>query len=145
MSRAECEHRVAAPECEGVGKRGPQAAAQRRTGNVAYTGAFAVQIVEVRGRGRLLRRERQYGDDGFDHARCAQHVRMHRFRGADSDGRGTRSEYTADGRDCDRVAFARRRAMRVDVIDRKSTRLNSSHRTISYAVFCLKKKNKRLQ
>src|SRR5207248_11758893 len=26
-------------------------------------------------------------------------------------------------------------------IDRKSTRLNSSHRTISYAVFCLKKKN----
>src|SRR5437867_10543551 len=27
-------------------------------------------------------------------------------------------------------------------IDRKSTRLNSSHRMISYAVFCLKKKNK---
>src|SRR5207248_3478704 len=26
--------------------------------------------------------------------------------------------------------------------DRKSTRLNSSHRTISYAVFCLKKKTK---
>src|SRR3712207_8267327 len=27
-------------------------------------------------------------------------------------------------------------------IDRKSTRLNSSHATISYAVFCLKKKRK---
>src|SRR5438094_4565116 len=27
--------------------------------------------------------------------------------------------------------------------DRKSTRLNSSHRTISYAVFCLKKKKNR--
>src|SRR5437667_5384327 len=27
--------------------------------------------------------------------------------------------------------------------DRKSTRLNSSHITISYAVFCLKKKNQR--
>src|SRR2546430_6660507 len=27
--------------------------------------------------------------------------------------------------------------------DRKSTRLNSSHSQISYAVFCLKKKNKR--
>src|SRR5207248_10492124 len=26
-------------------------------------------------------------------------------------------------------------------LDRKSTRLNSSHRTISYAVFCLKKNN----
>src|SRR5256885_3620379 len=29
-------------------------------------------------------------------------------------------------------------------IDRKSTRLNSSHLVISYAVFCLKKKNTRL-
>src|SRR5699024_1373154 len=28
-----------------------------------------------------------------------------------------------------------------DLIDRKSTRLNSSHVSISYAVFCLKKKN----
>src|SRR5207248_4454210 len=27
-------------------------------------------------------------------------------------------------------------------VDRKSTRLNSSHRTISYAVFCLKKKSR---
>src|SRR3712207_8772858 len=29
--------------------------------------------------------------------------------------------------------------------DRKSTRLNSSHANISYAVFCLKKTNKRCQ
>src|SRR5258708_26915130 len=29
----------------------------------------------------------------------------------------------------------------VAVLDRKSTRLNSSHQIISYAVFCLKKKN----
>src|ERR1017187_8401480 len=29
-----------------------------------------------------------------------------------------------------------------DMGDRKSTRLNSSHRCISYAVFCLKKKKK---
>src|SRR5258708_22382185 len=28
--------------------------------------------------------------------------------------------------------------------DRKSTRLNSSHQIISYAVFCLKKKNKHM-
>src|SRR5689334_24795143 len=28
------------------------------------------------------------------------------------------------------------------VVDRKSTRLNSSHSSISYAVFCLKKKKK---
>src|SRR3712207_8380174 len=29
--------------------------------------------------------------------------------------------------------------------DRKSTRLNSSHANISYAVFCLKKKKKRIK
>src|SRR5207244_13247719 len=29
-----------------------------------------------------------------------------------------------------------------DDLDRKSTRLNSSHQIISYAVFCLKKKNR---
>src|SRR3712207_7201065 len=30
-----------------------------------------------------------------------------------------------------------------DSVDRKSTRLNSSHANISYAVFCLKKKKKK--
>src|SRR5437879_9770818 len=33
-----------------------------------------------------------------------------------------------------------RAARRENRVDRKSTRLNSSHRCISYAVFCLKKK-----
>src|SRR2546429_1484682 len=32
--------------------------------------------------------------------------------------------------------------MPLDQVDRKSTRLNSSHGYISYAVFCLKKKNR---
>src|SRR3712207_6879867 len=32
----------------------------------------------------------------------------------------------------------------VDFVDRKSTRLNSSHANISYAVFCLKKKKNRV-
>src|SRR2546422_8074624 len=32
--------------------------------------------------------------------------------------------------------------MSIGELDRKSTRLNSSHGYISYAVFCLKKKNK---
>src|SRR2546427_6401346 len=36
------------------------------------------------------------------------------------------------------IYFARSEALK----DRKSTRLNSSHSQISYAVFCLKKKNK---
>src|SRR3712207_6852111 len=44
------------------------------------------------------------------------------------------------------VVAARRRPTRFTgaVLDRKSTRLNSSHANISYAVFCLKKKNNKL-
>src|SRR5438876_12326639 len=41
---------------------------------------------------------------------------------------------------CRRSRIARRARARVHR-DRKSTRLNSSHPSISYAVFCLKKKN----
>src|SRR2546422_4522931 len=44
------------------------------------------------------------------------------------------------------VAFSRRAVIglagELNQLDRKSTRLNSSHGYISYAVFCLKKKNK---
>src|SRR5687768_18017178 len=48
---------------------------------------------------------------------------------------------------CDRLAVAEikklRKANSHDLLkDRKSTRLNSSHGYISYAVFCLKKKKK---
>src|SRR2546427_7672738 len=39
-------------------------------------------------------------------------------------------------------AIYQRRDDWVDNTDRKSTRLNSSHSQISYAVFCLKKKKK---
>src|SRR5256885_9363429 len=45
------------------------------------------------------------------------------------------------------ILLRMRRGVRSDVVrerggeDRKSTRLNSSHLVISYAVFCLKKKN----
>src|SRR5690606_41327588 len=45
--------------------------------------------------------------------------------------------------DADRVEHVVQRVVeRAQVGDRKSTRLNSSHVKISYAVFCLKKKNK---
>src|SRR5207244_12812837 len=36
-----------------------------------------------------------------------------------------------------------KQAMQIESLDRKSTRLNSSHQIISYAVFCLKKKKNR--
>src|SRR5438105_12158246 len=41
------------------------------------------------------------------------------------------------------AAGARRRTDEARLRDRKSTRLNSSHEWISYAVFCLKKKKKK--
>src|SRR2546422_5963234 len=41
----------------------------------------------------------------------------------------------------DVVTLRGRERPRIQVADRKSTRLNSSHGYISYAVFCLKKKN----
>src|SRR2546427_5677320 len=40
------------------------------------------------------------------------------------------------------LAFQISRTLRTHDPDRKSTRLNSSHSQISYAVFCLKKKKK---
>src|SRR5256885_4925937 len=54
------------------------------------------------------------------------------FRSVAGVGRGHRD----DGRDRDRL-----HPMIHAGQDRKSTRLNSSHLVISYAVFCLKKKN----
>src|SRR5689334_15929733 len=46
----------------------------------------------------------------------------------------------AGATDLDRDSPGRRLALQ-RLLDRKSTRLNSSHSSISYAVFCLKKKN----
>src|SRR5689334_23475963 len=58
---------------------------------------------------------------------------------------GARSEPTsgrvAGDSDCTRRLRVRRRTDMAGQRDRKSTRLNSSHSSISYAVFCLKKKN----
>src|SRR5690625_1938188 len=42
------------------------------------------------------------------------------------------------------IESLRRELSRNAQLDRKSTRLNSSHVAISYAVFCLKKKNKKI-
>src|SRR5438067_4430419 len=56
---------------------------------------------------------------------------------------GHRSRHAARARiprGCQRPAARRRPQCRLVPADRKSTRLNSSHVSISYAVFCLKKK-----
>ena len=51
--------------------------------------------------------------------------------------------YELGKRDVDRQYIDAALADIDDDEDRKSTRLNSSHGSISYAVFCLKKKNKK--
>src|SRR5256885_5603010 len=48
---------------------------------------------------------------------------------------------TADGGSRESEPDCRTPVLRGSLRDRKSTRLNSSHLVISYAVFCLKKKN----
>src|SRR2546422_3181175 len=66
-----------------------------------------------------------------------QQDHVHRRRGGDA---GRRERAQSDARD--RREGARGLGARPRDRDRKSTRLNSSHGYISYAVFCLKKKKK---
>src|SRR2546426_9202123 len=44
----------------------------------------------------------------------------------------------------DKIVERLKRHLAADSLDRKSTRLNSSHLVISYAVFCLKKKKRKI-
>src|SRR5258708_25358897 len=64
-------------------------------------------------------------------------------------GRSLGAEHAVDSTHKDWPAEVRKltnkRGVDWPVLDRKSTRLNSSHQIISYAVFCLKKKKKRTE
>src|SRR3712207_8363697 len=66
-------------------------------------------------------------------------VRPRAGDGRDAGAAAHRARRAGDHRD---GADDDQRARRVRRPDRKSTRLNSSHANISYAVFCLKKKKK---
>src|SRR5205085_9212142 len=56
----------------------------------------------------------------------------------------TESESLAEiDRFCNAMIAMRKEIAEIESGDRKSTRLNSSHSQISYAVFCLKKKKKK--
>src|SRR3712207_6921977 len=59
-----------------------------------------------------------------------------------ADGRGLPEEHLVAAVALDAVDGLLPRQVERAVEDRKSTRLNSSHANISYAVFCLKKKKK---
>src|SRR5437868_9961697 len=66
------------------------------------------------------------------------------FRSVFLDDDGIASDLNANHVAIDRVPRSATRGREYGKVplDRKSTRLNSSHVSISYAVFCLKKKNK---
>src|SRR5256885_13212026 len=66
--------------------------------------------------------------------------RIHRLRARDARNRLHGERGHARRRERARGLRRRERSEETDQ-DRKSTRLNSSHLVISYAVFCLKKKN----
>src|SRR5687768_17890923 len=66
-------------------------------------------------------------------------VRLHAANGDDLYARGTTSPYWSSSSASTSMNSTHR--PRWSPSDRKSTRLNSSHGYISYAVFCLKKKN----
>src|SRR5438034_2690053 len=72
-----------------------------------------------------------------DRADAAEHVRAERPRAALD--RVAEHDVRVVGELVELAAAAEARAVEA-VLDRKSTRLNSSHTVISYAVFCLKKK-----
>src|SRR5688572_32041744 len=79
----------------------------------------------------LFRSHQQLGDHQEAHRRRPARLRLLRTdpRHGGDDARGAREGRLGRGGRGDR--------------DRKSTRLNSSHSQISYAVFCLKKKKKK--
>src|SRR5258707_14807120 len=86
-----------------------------------YTTLFRSERIPLRA-GRLEAEQRQHPV-----GRLAQHPHERR-------------EYREER--AHRRGHPERRSLGVSERDRKSTRLNSSHANISYAVFCLKKKKK---
>src|SRR2546426_4440424 len=68
--------------------------------------------------------------------------RRHRFGGAKSGGVARAGGYDRDRAGGNQARPVAGRTGSV-ISDRKSTRLNSSHLVISYAVFCFKKKKKK--
>src|SRR5215813_8154412 len=85
-------------------------------------------------------------DPNAIHEGGAELARLHSLRGK-LGGRGDETDLAFEHRRPGRVGsdtHLHARLNAAEIEDRKSTRLNSSHVRISYAVFCLKKKKKNL-
>src|SRR5205807_3961950 len=109
-------------EANGRERRAPELPGRRRHGLDEAQGGRRVRLGEAPRHGRLQGRT----------GRSAAHAR------------GPGRSLGAGGPDGRAAARTHSRALRAArSADRKSTRLNSSHLVISYAVFCLKKKKKK--
>src|SRR5437879_10393946 len=83
----------------------------------------------------------------FRSRREAEHAAVNRFGKHHMIARAEKPEDGVDARHARRENVSAVAAFQLGngaFQDRKSTRLNSSHRCISYAVFCLKKKKKQV-
>src|SRR5699024_10034477 len=97
-------------------------------------GSGAAHLGQPQGEGRALARQGPGGDLSAVVARDVLDDRQAQPGAAGGPGAGA-----VDPEEALEDAF---QVLLGDAQDRKSTRLNSSHVSISYAVFCLKKKNK---
>src|SRR5699024_9925415 len=86
------------------------------------------------------------GIDGLVHISELAHEHVEKASDVVSEGEEIEVEVLSVDRDNERISLSRKNLQPGpwsninEKIDRKSTRLNSSHVSISYAVFCLKKK-----
>src|SRR2546430_8024491 len=69
-------------------------------------------------------------------------IRVEHWEVAKGQGRGIAASIAGDHAPYSKLPYFWSDQYDVSLEDRKSTRLNSSHSQISYAVFCLKKKKK---
>src|SRR5207249_5510375 len=113
-----------------------QAGICRRVGRVLCDGLFVIRLCLRRGSWAVVQK-----------VRSAEKVSLVGFRVDAAGGRESRlllrrKPDSSPGSDVPRhLRLHGNDIPRLELVDRKSTRLNSSHVSISYAVFCLKKKN----
>src|SRR2546430_2901301 len=116
---------------------------RRLCGRILFDGAANVEAVEARHEDVEDQEVRPEGAD-LHETLVTVVRRFHGVSRVQTQDLGQRVEeprIVVDDEEARRLLFVDRRRGHVEHRDRKSTRLNSSHSQISYAVFCLKKKN----
>src|SRR5690606_35988167 len=127
--------------------RGVPTPANRTSGPCGRSPASAAEAVAEHGREAGVAVHQHVLLDHVDAGReCRREVVTATQRHGEAARHFLRVDVLDAGLGLELVGQARARAqVQVETVDRKSTRLNSSHVKISYAVFCLKKKRNQTQ